>query len=219
MPMNKKRGADLRRQYPIYVQLGLAVALVFVIAAFRVDIQHASDDAFTIEEQPLITIQKVPQTEQPKKAPPPLRPPLPVERPDDEVLDDIDLQLDVSLDLETEMQISTPPDIFEEEEEERSEPFLSVEEMPSLIGGLASIQKLITYPEIAKKAGVEGRVYIQFVVDEHGNVVDPVVLRGIGAGCDEEALRAVKQARFTPGKQRGKPVPVKMSLPVTFSLR
>ena len=90
--------------------------------------------------------------------------------------------------------------------------------MPELIGGLASIQKLIQYPEIARKAGVEGRVIVQFVVDENGSVQDPQVVRGIGAGCDEEAVRAVRQAKFNPGMQRGKPVKVKMSLPITFRL-
>ena len=75
------------------------------------------------------------------------------------------------------------------------------------------------YPEIAKKAGVEGRVYLQFVVDEQGNVHDPIVTRGIGAGCDEEAIRAIREAKFKPGKQRGKAVKVKMSLPITFKLK
>ena len=220
MPVNKKKGADLRRQYPIYIQLGLAGSLVFLIAAFRVDYQPQSDPAFTVDDQPSITMIDIPQTEHIKKLPPPPRPPLPVERPDDEVLDDVDFKLDVALDLETEMEILAPPDLFEEEEEEaRSEPFITVEEMPELIGGLAAVQRLITYPEIAKKAGVEGRVFVQFIVDVNGNVVDPVVTRGIGAGCDEEAVRAIRQARFTPGKQRGQAVPVKMSLPITFRLR
>ncbi len=100
-----------------------------------------------------------------------------------------------------------------------SEVFVVVEDMPELIGGLASIQERIKYPAIAKKAGIEGRVFVQFVVDKGGNVVDPVIVRGIGAGCDEEALRAVSQAKFKPGKQRGETVNVKMSIPVTFRLK
>ena len=82
-----------------------------------------------------------------------------------------------------------------------------------------SIQKKIKYPEIARKAGVEGRVIIQFIVNEQGNVSEAAVVRGIGAGCDEEALRVVRKARFTPGRQRGKSVKVKMSLPITFKLK
>jgi len=106
-----------------------------------------------------------------------------------------------------------------EEEPEEPEIFVIVEQMPDLIGGLGGLQKKIHYPEIAKKAGVEGRVFLQFVVDEQGNVADPVVTRGIGAGCDEEAIRAILTAKFKPGKQRGKPVKVKMSLPITFKLK
>jgi TonB family protein len=97
--------------------------------------------------------------------------------------------------------------------------FVVVEQMPTLIGGLHSIQQAIEYPTIAKKAGIEGRVFVQFIVDKDGSVRDAEVIRGIGAGCDEEALRVVREARFTPGKQRGKAVPVKMSLPITFRLQ
>jgi len=96
--------------------------------------------------------------------------------------------------------------------------FVVVEEQPELIGGLRSIQSRIEYPELARRAGIEGRVIVQFIVDEQGNVVDPHILRGIGGGCDEAALEAVKQAKFEPGKQRGKAVRVQYALPITFEL-
>ena len=99
-----------------------------------------------------------------------------------------------------------------------AEEFVVVERMPELIGGLASIQRAVRYPDLAKKAGIEGRVIVQFVVDERGRVVDPVVVRGLGAGCDEAAVRAVSRARFRPGTRHGKPVKVKMSVPITFRL-
>jgi len=97
--------------------------------------------------------------------------------------------------------------------------FVVVEEMPELIGGLASIQKNITYPEMARRAGIEGRVYVQFIVNEKGDVENPKVIRGIGGGADEEALGAVKEAKFKPGVQRGQPVRVQYSLPVVFRLQ
>ena len=106
----------------------------------------------------------------------------------------------------------------EDESLNNQEIFMVVEQMPKLIGGLASIQQEIKYPQIAKKAGIEGRVFVQFVVDTVGNVVSPQIVKGIGAGCDEEALRAVKKAKFTPGMQRGQAVNVKMSIPITFKL-
>ena len=100
-----------------------------------------------------------------------------------------------------------------------TEVFMMVEQMPQIIGGLGSIQSKIKYPEVAKKSGIEGRVIIQFVVTPEGKVIDTNVVRGIGGGCDEEAVRAVRQATFKPGRQRGKAVHVKMSLPITFKLK
>jgi TonB family protein len=107
----------------------------------------------------------------------------------------------------------------EERRVEEREVFVVVEQMPELIGGLASIQRAIRYPTLAKKAGIEGRVFVQFIVDTHGSVIEANVVRGIGGGCDEEALRVVRQARFQPGRQRGEAVMVKMSIPITFKLR
>jgi len=91
--------------------------------------------------------------------------------------------------------------------------------MPELKGGLGALQKQINYPDMARKAGIEGRVIIQFIVNEQGEVEDPRVIRGIGGGCDKEALRVVKQAKFEPGRQRGNPVRVQYSLPITFKLQ
>ncbi|PKD45033.1 TonB family protein [Rhodohalobacter barkolensis] len=96
--------------------------------------------------------------------------------------------------------------------------FVVVEEMPELIGGLESLQQQIQYPDMARRAGIEGRVYVQFIVDENGNVDDPRIIRGIGGGADEEALRVVSQAKFKPGMQRGRPVRIQYSLPIMFKL-
>ena len=100
--------------------------------------------------------------------------------------------------------------------------FMIVEDMPEMLPNQSeALQKLgecIQYPEIAKKAGIEGRVFVQFVVDEEGNMTEPKVMRGLGAGTDQEALRCVQILSFSPGMQRGKPVKVKMSLPITFRL-
>lgn len=96
--------------------------------------------------------------------------------------------------------------------------FVVVEEMPELIGGLEQIQQTIRYPEMARRAGIEGRVYVQFIVNEEGDVENPRVIRGIGGGADEEAVRAVSLAKFKPGLQRGRPVRVQYSLPIFFRL-
>lgn len=96
--------------------------------------------------------------------------------------------------------------------------FVVVEDMPQLKGGLEGIMKNVQYPEEARQKGIEGRVYVQFVVNEAGDVEDAKVIRGIGAGADAEALRVVRQAKFEPGYQHGKPVRVQFSLPIFFRL-
>ncbi len=95
----------------------------------------------------------------------------------------------------------------------------SSEIMPEIVGGLASILSKIHYPEIAKRAGIEGKVFVQAFIDESGNLVEAKVIKGIGAGCDEAALDAVKQVKFIPGKQRGKPVKVQVTIPIVFKLQ
>jgi protein TonB len=98
------------------------------------------------------------------------------------------------------------------------EVFVVTETPPVLMGGLSGLQQQISYPVIARRAGIEGRVFLQFIVEKDGTPSNIAVIRGIGAGCDEEAVRALEHARFRPGKQRGRPVRVKMSLPVNFRL-
>jgi len=99
------------------------------------------------------------------------------------------------------------------------ETFLVVEEMPELIGGQSGLHERLQYPDVAIRAGIEGRVTVQFIVDKLGRPDSARVIRGIGRGCDEEALRLVNTAEFRPGKQRAEPVCVKMSLPVVFKLQ
>jgi len=94
----------------------------------------------------------------------------------------------------------------------------SAEEMPMPVGGLYSIQSKIKYPEIAKRAGIEGKVFVQSFIDENGNVTEAKVIKGIGTGCDEAALNAVKSTKFTPGKQKGIPVKVQVLIPIMFKL-
>ena len=114
---------------------------------------------------------------------------------------------------------SPPPPPIHPSSGEKDDFFVIVEQMPELIGGLAQIQTQIRYPEMARRAGIEGRVYVQFIVNEQGDVERPVVIRGIGGGADEEALRVVSDAKFKPGVQRGQPVRVMYSLPIVFRLQ
>ncbi|MEX0720230.1 MAG: M56 family metallopeptidase [Balneolaceae bacterium] len=103
-------------------------------------------------------------------------------------------------------------------EEDQSDYFVVVEEMPSPIGGIQAIQSKVVYPDMARRAGIEGRVTVQFIVNEEGDVEKAKVIRGIGGGADEEALRVLNEAKFEPGIQRGRPVRVQFYLSIDFRL-
>ncbi len=221
MALRKTPRADLKRTYGFFVQVGMIISLLLLILAFTTNIQRG--DTMEIEqiEQISVQIDDILQTEQIQKPPPPPRPPVPVEVPNDEILEDDDLDLDSSLDLDAPISLPPPPPPPDEEEEnDEPEIFEIVEQMPELIGGIGALQAKARYPEIARKANVEGRVIVRFVVDENGNVRDPTILRGIGGGCDIEAIRVITEhAKFVPGRQRGRAVPVKFTLPIVFKLR
>jgi protein TonB len=98
-----------------------------------------------------------------------------------------------------------------------------VEVQPQPIGGIDALMKYlgenIRYPEEARKKGVEGKVFVQLVVDADGSISEVQVLKGIGYGCDEEAVRVIKaMPAWKPGTQKGEPVNVRMSMPINFKL-
>ena len=102
--------------------------------------------------------------------------------------------------------------------------FTIVEEMPSFPGGedkmLQYIHDHVKYPPIARENNIQGRVYVSFVVDKDGKIKDSKILRGIGGGCDEEALRVVKSMPdWKAGRQNGRSVQVQFNLPVNFTLK
>ena len=210
----KKPQADLRNYYTIFLQLGMVVVLLIFITAMKVQFVAEQQDVDLTQEQEVVEMEEVTQTKQEEKPPPPPRPQVPVEVPNDEIIEDQDINIDAEINMDEPL-----PEPEEPAEEEEEDFFVAVENMPELKGGLGELQKQINYPDMARKAGIEGRVIIQFIVNEKGEVEDPRVIRGIGGGCDKEALRVVKQAKFEPGRQRGNPVRVQYSLPITFKLQ
>jgi len=195
------------------------LALLLLILAFRIDIRRDTTFEVVMEEQEVVQMEDVTQTKQELRPPPPPRPPVPVEVPNDAIIEDEPIDLDASLDLEEALDVPAPPPTPEAEEEaDEPEIFIVVEERPELIGGLAALQQAVEYPEFAKKAGIEGTVFVQFIVDENGMVQDAQVTRGVHRLLDEAALDAIRSVRFKPGRQRGRPVKVQMSLPVRFRL-
>jgi protein TonB len=135
----------------------------------------------------------------------------------DEVPEDIVLS-DVSLDLNA--VLDKPPALPDRQKVIEDEPFFNwAEEMPQPIGGLKAIQEKVVYTEIAKRMDLEGKVIVEAWIDKEGNVTEAFILKDIGGGLGEEALYAVLETKFFPGKQRGNPVNVKMVIPIKFVLR
>ncbi len=220
MALRKTPKADIRQWYSTTVQVGMVIALLLLVLAFRANLDRGGGMEIEQVEQEVVQMEEILQTKQIQKPPPPPRPPVPVEVPNDEILEDDDLDLDASLDIDEPLTaLPPPPPVEEEEEEPEPEIFQAVEDLPVLIGGLPALNAELKYPEIARKAGVEGKVFVRFVVDEQGDVSNISVERGIGAGCDQEAIRAISKAKFKPGRQRGKAVKVWMTIPVVFKLK
>lgn len=212
----KKPKSSLKNFYKIFLEIGMIAALLIFIIAVRMDISTGETEEYVLDEQEAVEMEEIIRTEQIETPPPPPKPPVPVEVPNDEIIEDSDIDISADLDFGSQLDVPPPPP---EEEEEEEDFFTVVENMPELIGGLGELQSKINYPEMARRAGIEGRVYIQFIVNEQGDVENPQVIRGIGGGADEEALRVVRDAKFRPGMQRGRPVRVQYSLPIFFRLQ
>ena len=210
--------ADLRQKYRRSFEISLIIALALMIVAFKFFPHLKPGEAKVETTQELFTVEDIQQTKQENRPPPPPKPPIPIEAPSEDVLEDIDIG-STELDVNAQMEAPPPPPKEEKKVEEEPTYFVAVEEMPEPIGGIKGIQEKIVYPEIAKRAGVEGKVYVLAFVDETGKVTKAQVLKGIGAGCDEAALKAVEETKFKPGKQRGKAVKVQVSIPIVFKLQ
>jgi TonB family protein len=133
--------------------------------------------------------------------------------------------VEVEIDLEDEEGIVID-DFLEVEEDlaDNSDIFVVAESMPEFPGGQTGLYKFlannIVYPTMARETGNQGRVFVTFVIEKNGSITDIKIRRGIGGGCDEEAIRVVKEMpKWKPGKQRGKPVRVQFNLPIKFTLQ
>jgi protein TonB len=223
MEPKKNPKVDLTKKSGMLLNLGLTISLALVIVAFEwktyddqglVDLGQVEDDFEDIME--------IPPTEQPPPPPPKVQMPEIVEVPDEE---EIEEEIEVELDVEVTEEQVIEDIVFEEapEEEEVEQVFTIVEDQPEFPGGMPAFYKFVgdkmKYPAQARRMGIEGRVFVQFVVDKDGTVTEVTAVKGIGAGCDEEAERVLRTApKFKPGKQRGRPVKVRMVLPIIFKL-
>lgn len=210
--VRKNPKVDLKMQYQKVFEVSFIIALVLLIVAFKFFPDIEKPRMILAAQQEIVDVEDIEITKQENRPPPPPRPPIPIEAPSDEALDDIEIR---DTEIHIREDVAPPPPKQDDDEVY----FVAVEDLPEPIGGIAAIQRLVVYPEIAKRAGVEGTVYVEAFVDESGAVTKAAVVKGIGAGCDEAAVEAIKKTKFRPGKQRGKPVKVRMSIPIRFRLQ
>jgi len=212
--MKKHPDVDLKLRSKKVLELCIVISLAFHILVFFI-FPKFDFEASEIEEPNIQLIaEEIPPTEHIKRPPPPSRPSVPIESEDEDIMDDFTID-------ETIVDFSDvpPPPPPPPEEEEEIPPFLPLEDQPKIIGGLASIKKYLKYPEIARKAGIEGLVIVVALIDKKGLVEDIRIQKSLGNnGCDEAAAEAIKKLQFIPAKQRGKPVKFWFSIPVRFTL-
>jgi periplasmic protein TonB len=227
MELKKTPKADLENKRNIFVQLGLVVSLGIVLMAFSTyDTVKSADSLGQLEAQG-IEDEVIPVTRVDVAPPPPPPPPpqvievLNIVDDNVEIEDELDFQ---GLDADNTTLNYAVPVIQEEKEAEVEEVFVIVEDMPEFPGGELALRKWIAsnikYPVIAAENGIQGKVYVQFVVDKDGKVTNARIARGIDASLDQEALRVVNNLpRWKPGMQRGKPVRVSYTVPINFQLQ
>ncbi len=226
MEEKKSPKANLENKKLMFIQIGMIISLLVAWLAF----EHKSYDKREIDpsllnREVVVDEEMVEITKQEEQKPQPVE--MPKQTTQLEIVqDDVeveDIEINAEMDQNEVMEEYVAPDI-EEEEVVEQEVFTIVEEMPGYPGGDAKMYeylgKNIKYPQIARESSIQGRVFVNFVVEPDGSVTNVKVLRGIGGGCDEEAMRVVKSMpKWKPGKQRGKAVRVSYTLPVVFKLQ
>ena len=223
MEIKKSEKADLERKKPLFIQVGLVLGLSLILLGFewksydRV-IEVAQDlQGEIIEEIEIIQTQR----NEPPPPPPPQQITTILNIVDDKIVIDNDLEIDA--DADDNMDEYSYVEEVEEKEVVEAEIFTVVEDNPMFPGGDEARMKFlrdnIKYPQMARESGIQGTVYVTFVVEANGAITNIKILRGIGGGCDEEALRVVRQMpKWQPGKQRGKAVRVQFNMPIRFVL-
>ncbi len=228
MEANKSPKADLENKKFFFKEIGLIVSLVIVFFAFNIKTHDKQPTEIEITYRSDIAEELIPVTVHESKPlpPPPPRQTIKINIVENDINVEDELIVDAEANQETVIEEYIPYVIVEEEEEEIIEEpvFVVVESMPSFPGGMGELmkylQKNIKFPNLAKEAGIQGRVFVSFVIEKDGSVTDVTILRGIGGGCDEEAIRVVeKMPNWIPGQQRNVPVRVSFNLPIKFTLQ
>ena len=229
MELKKSPKADLENKRNIFVQLGLVVALAICLYGFEATNKVSQVDSLGSMSDQAVEEEIIPITRQDQVPPPPPPPPPKVV----DMLVIVDDNTDIQDELEIEdseatdktaitavMQVAAP----KEEENEDTPVFFIVEEMPEFPGGQLALRNFIAqsvkYPVIAQENGIQGKVFVNFVVAKDGTITQAKIFRGVDPSLDKEALRVVNSLpKWKPGKQGGKAVRVSYTVPINFVLQ
>lgn len=231
MEIKKSPKADLENKKNIFLLIGLVGSLLITLVAFEWTTKPAEVQSLGTLEVVEAEEEYIPITRETQpKPPPPAAAPKTIEVLNivsDDVVIEEELEIEIS-EADEATIIDVAPVIetvaAEEEVEEEAEVFFIVEEMPEFPGGELALRtylaQSIKYPVIAQENGVQGKVYVTFVVDKDGSISDATVARGVDPSLDQEALRVVNSLpKWKPGKQRGQPVRVSYTVPINFVLQ
>lgn len=212
MVREKAPEADLRRGYNKVFGICSMITFVLHTGVAVIFPTFESDASSKRKKQIIIETVDIPETRQIKRPPPPPRPAVPIETESDDVPDDVTIE-STDLDFDDAMvDLPPPPPPGDDDEEEEILEFYMVEQKPELVHQVAP-----SYPEIARKAGLSGKVFLRFLVDKNGRVSNVTVSRGQEI-FRQSAVDAILQFRFKPAQQNDKPVSVWMTQPITFRL-
>ncbi|MFC2120163.1 energy transducer TonB [Bacteroidota bacterium] len=230
MKIKKSKKANLERKKGFFLQIGFVITLAIVFFAFEYSVTEINTNSLGELQDLQGEEEMIPITRKEEIKPPEVQPPKKVAEVLNIVQDDIEIENefeieDFDADQDEEIVISD----YEEDEEEEETPFMQVEDMPEFMGGTDFanslelfrnwVMKTLDYPQIAMENGVEGVVYTQFVINKLGVIDRIVIQRGVDPAINAEAIRVLKMApKWTPGRQRGKAVPVLCNLPIRFQL-
>lgn len=228
MELKKNKKANLENKKSLFLQIGIIIALIFCIVAMEWTSGQKKDSAFDGMTEEAIEEEQIPVTEE---APPEEMPPPEVtvtdlfEIVEDDVVLDKTVRFEDDETSENKIVEIYAPVLKAEEEATEDEIFVIVEDMPRFKGGDINnfrdwVQKRVRYPELAAENGIQGRVFITFVVETNGNVSNVSVSRSVDALLDDAAKEAVAASpKWQPGMQRGRPVRVRYSIPIIFQLQ
>lgn len=223
MESKKTKKSDIERKRLVFLQLGLIISLALAITAFEWKTPDVRGTILPPRETQEVPTDIIPIVSQKKELPKPVNTTL-IKTVDDirENVKEVKITAEIDPDAYVEQYFPPLPKV-DEPDIETDEPFRIVGNMPVFPGGEAALMQYLyrntVYPQRAREAGISGTVYITFVIEKDGSVSSIAVLREVGGGCTEEAIRVVSgMPRWEPGRQRGKAVRVRMNLPISFKL-